>query len=70
MFLQCEKKHTIFSNIYIFIAIALDEISIYFSMQNIYQSCDLVRALGRPPQPITFFVYWRLHGVDRVSPWR
>ena len=37
-------------NIYIFIAIALDETSIfvavYFSMQNIYRSCDLGRALG------------------------
>ena len=36
------------SNIYIFIAIALDETSIvavYFSMQNIYQACDLGRAL-------------------------
>ena len=39
------------TNIYIVIAIALDETSIrvavYFSMQNIYQSCDLVRAVRR-----------------------
>ena len=38
-------------NIYIFIAIALDETSIlvavYFLMQNIYQSCDLGRTLER-----------------------
>ena len=38
-------------NIYIFIAIALHETSIlvvlYFSMQNIYQSCDLGHAVGR-----------------------
>ena len=37
--------------IYIFIAIALDETSIlvavHFLMQNIHQSCDLGRALGR-----------------------
>ena len=36
--------------IYIFIAIALDEtcilVAVYFSMQNIYQSCDVGRALG------------------------
>ena len=41
----------LFTNIYIFIAIALDETSIlaavYFSMQNIYQSCDLVRTVSR-----------------------
>ena len=40
-----------FDNIYIFIAIALDETSIlvahHFSMQNIYQSCDLGHAVGR-----------------------
>ena len=40
-----------FFNIYIFIAIDLDETSIlvavYFSMKNIYQSCDLVRAVKR-----------------------
>ena len=40
-----------YSDIYIFIAIVLDETSIlvavYFSMQNIYQSCDLGRGLGR-----------------------
>ena len=40
-----------FYNIYIFIVIALDETSILvavqFSMQNIYQSCDLGRALWR-----------------------
>ena len=38
-------------NIYIFIVIALDETSILvtvqFSMQNIYESCDLGRALWR-----------------------
>ena len=37
--------------IYIFIAIALNETSIlvavHFSMQNIYQSCDLGHAVGR-----------------------
>ena len=37
--------------IYIFIVIALDEASIlvavHFSMQNIYKSCDLGRALWR-----------------------
>ena len=40
---------TFMLNIYIFIAITLHETSIlvavYFSMQNIYQSCDLGRAL-------------------------
>ena len=40
-----------FSNINIFIAIALGETSIlvalHFSMQNIYQSCDLGHAVGR-----------------------
>ena len=39
------------AKIYSLIAIALDETSIlvavYFSMQNIYQSCDLVRAVRR-----------------------
>ena len=38
-------------NIYIFIAIALDEtgilVAVYFSMKNINQSCDLRRAIGR-----------------------
>ena len=38
-------------DIYIFIAIALNETSIlvavHFSMQNIYQSCDLGHAVGR-----------------------
>ena len=37
--------------IYIFITIPLDETSIlvavYFSMKNIYQSCDRDRAVGR-----------------------
>ena len=41
----------IITNIFIFIAIALDKncilVAVYFSMQNIYQSCDLGRALGR-----------------------
>ena len=40
----------ILNNIYIFIAIALDETSILvalnFSMQNIYQSCNLVTSPG------------------------
>ena len=40
-----------FFNIYIFIAIALDETSILvavdFSMKTIYQSCDPCRAVGR-----------------------
>ena len=55
-----------FINIYIFIAIALDEssilVAIHFSMKNIYQSCDLGCAdcsgaeQGRL-HPITFFVY-------------
>ena len=40
----------LFENIYIFIAIALDEISIvaavHFAMKNVYQACDLVRAVG------------------------
>ena len=38
-------------NIYIFIAIVLDEtsplVAVYFSMQNIYKSCDLIRAVRR-----------------------
>ena len=42
---------TSFLNIYIFMAITLDETSIlvalHFSMQNIYQSCDLDHAVGR-----------------------
>ena len=37
-------------NIYIFIPIALDEtrilVVLHFSMQNIYQSCDLGHAVG------------------------
>ena len=37
-------------DMYIFITVALDEtnilVPVYFSMQNIYQSCDLGRALG------------------------
>ena len=62
-------------NIYTFIAIALDETSIlvavYFSIQNIYQSCDLVcEAEQRRRQLITHFVYWRLRDVGHVSPWR
>ena len=40
-----------FCNIYIFIAIALDEssilVAVHFSMTIIYQSCDLGRAVGR-----------------------
>ena len=44
-------------NIYIFIAIALDETSILvavrFSMKNIYQSCDLGRAMGRSNVNVT-----------------
>ena len=67
-----------FINTYIFIAIAFDETSIlvavHFSMQNIYQSCDLDRALGRSNvharQPMMFFAYLRLRDVGRVSPWR
>ena len=43
----CFKRQ--FSNIYIFIAIVLDEtsllIAVYFSMQNIYQSCDLIHVV-------------------------
>ena len=52
---NCSRGHLkrTFLNIYIFIAIALDETSILvavqFSMQNIYESCQ------RPQ--ITFFVY-------------
>ena len=45
-----QKTEIYFLNIYIFIAIALDEtsilVSVIFSMQNIYQSCDLGYALG------------------------
>ena len=55
---QCQAaydscKQSIFSilNIYILIALALDESIILdvpqFPMQNIYQSCDLGRAIGR-----------------------
>ena len=37
--------------IYSFIAVALDEtcilVALHFSMQNIYQSCDLGHAVGR-----------------------
>ena len=40
-----------FLNIYIFIAIALDEtrilVALHFSVQNIYQSYDLGHAVGR-----------------------
>ena len=43
-------RHSPIFNIYIFIAIALDETSVlvalHFSMQNIYQSCDLGHTLG------------------------
>ena len=43
--------------IYIFIAIALDKPSnlaaVYFSMQSIYQSCDLGRVLGRSNVDVT-----------------
>ena len=48
-----ESRNLIIVNIYIFIAIALDETSIFvelhFSMQNIYQLlvCDLGHAVGR-----------------------
>ena len=46
-----EKKLKAILNIYIFIAIALDEtsvlVAVQFSMQNIYESCDLGRALWR-----------------------
>ena len=45
------KQRLITLNIYIFIVIALDETSILgavqFSMQNIYETCDLRRALWR-----------------------
>ena len=45
------QLHNLSLNIYIFVAIALDETSIlvavYFSMQNIYQSCNLVCAVRR-----------------------
>ena len=48
------------ANIYITIAIAIDETSIlvalHFSMQNINQSCDLGHAVEQR-QPVTFFVY-------------
>ena len=41
----------LFHNIYIFIAIALDEssilVAVHFSMKNIYQSCDLGHAMRR-----------------------
>ena len=44
-------RHEINLNIYIFIAIALDETSIlvalHFLMQHIYESCDLGHAVGR-----------------------
>ena len=45
------ENYPLIINIYIFIAVALDETSIlvalYFSMQNIYQSWDLGHAMGR-----------------------
>ena len=48
---NCSVSFEIYHNIYIFIAIALDETSIlvavHFSMKNIYQSCDLGRAIGQ-----------------------
>ena len=59
-----------------FVAIVWDETSIlvavHFSMKNIYKlwsgpSRDVEQ---RRRQPITFFVYWRLRDVGRVSPWR
>ena len=44
-------EKNVYKNIYIFIALALDEtnilVSVHFSMKNIYQSCDLGRAVGR-----------------------
>ena len=47
--MQCGSHF--FLNIYILIALALDEIIILdvpqFPLQNIYQSCDLDRAIGR-----------------------
>ena len=62
-------------HIYIFIAIAIDEtsilVAIHFSLKNIYQSCDLGRAVGaeqRRHQPITFFVYRRLCDVGHMLP--
>ena len=60
-----------------FIAIAWDEnnilVAVHFSMKNIYQLCDRGPSRDveqRQRQPITFFVYWRLRDVGRVSPWR
>ena len=59
----------------VFIAIAWDEtnflVAIHFPIKTFYQLCD--RGLSRDVeqrrrQPITFFVYWRLRDVDRVSP--
>ena len=45
------RNSTYALNIYIFIAVALGETSIlvafHFSMKNIYQSCDLGRAMGK-----------------------
>ena len=44
------KNNSVFDNIYILIALALDESIILdvlqFPMQKIYQSCDLGRAIG------------------------
>ena len=48
---QSKGQYNRSSNIYILIALALDESIILdvpqFPMQNIYQSCDLGRAIGR-----------------------
>ena len=47
----------LFENIYIFIAIDLDEnnilAAVHFAMKNIYQPCDLVRAVGRSNVDVT-----------------
>ena len=51
MFIVHVVEQQLMSNIYILIALALDECIILdvpqFPMQNIYQSCDLGRAIGR-----------------------
>ena len=48
---ELKKTYLSIINIYILIALALDESIILdvpqFPMQNIYQSCDLGRAIGR-----------------------
>ena len=48
---RLDRWQVAFCNIYIFIAIAFDKtsslVAVYFSTQNIYQSCDLVRAVRR-----------------------